>query len=117
MINVAVVYYSGPGNVHRLAPAAAEAAEKEGAEVLLRRAAEITTTSLAPTFEAWTKAWEEHTAVSRQVPEAAIDDLDWADVVLWGTPGRYGLVAAPLKHFIDQMKRPRVSPRSAGEPR
>lgn len=102
MINVAIVYYSATGNVHKLAVAAAEAAEKAGAEVRLRRVAEITTQPLAPNFQAWTDANVEHVGSSREVAEAAIDDLDWADVVVWGTPGRYGLPAGPLKHFIDQ---------------
>jgi len=103
MTRLAIVYYSATGNIHKLAVAAAAAGEAAGAEVRLRRAAEISSEPLAPNFSAWTDANAEHAATAHDgVQEASIDDLDWADAVLWGTPGRYGLLAGPLKHFIDQ---------------
>ncbi|MEV4945131.1 NAD(P)H-dependent oxidoreductase [Streptomyces sp. NPDC053755] len=102
MTNVAVIYYSSQGNVHQLAVAAAAAAEKAGAEVRLRRTAELTTTSVVPENDTWNQAWAEHLASVQDIPEATLDDLEWADAVLWGTPGRYGLPAASLKQFIDQ---------------
>lgn len=102
MTNVAVIYYSSTGNIFRLAEAAAAAAAKAGADVRLRRAAELSTDSVVPTDETWTAAWARHAAETRDVPEATLDDLAWADAVLWGTPGRYGLPAGPLKQFIDQ---------------
>lgn len=102
MTNVAVIYYSSQGNVHQLAVAAAAAAEKAGAEVRLRRTAELTTESVVPANDTWNQAWAEHLASVQDIPEATLDDLEWADAVLWGTPGRYGLPAASLKQFIDQ---------------
>ncbi|MET9358265.1 NAD(P)H-dependent oxidoreductase [Streptomyces sp. NPDC006617] len=98
----AVVYYSGTGNVHKLAAAAAEAAEKAGAETRLRRVPEYVNESLAPEFTEWTQAWEENAGAIGQVPAATVEDLGWADAILLGGPGRFGLVAAPLKHFIEQ---------------
>lgn len=98
---VAIVYYSGTGNVHRLASAAAEAAEKNGAQTRLRRVPEFVDGSLAPEFTEWTQAWSEHAEKVRDEPTAAIDDLEWADAILWGSPGRFGLLATPLKHFIE----------------
>jgi len=35
------------------------------------------------------------------VAEASLDDLDWADAVLFGTPTRFGTPASQLKAFID----------------
>ncbi|TLQ42456.1 NAD(P)H-dependent oxidoreductase [Streptomyces marianii] len=102
MTKVAIVYYSATGNIHKMAVAAAEAADKAGAEVRLRRVAEITDEPLAPNYKEWSQANTEHVSASRDVEVATIDDLDWADAVVWGTPGRYGLLAGPLKHFIDQ---------------
>jgi NAD(P)H dehydrogenase (quinone) len=102
MTNLAIIYYSATGNIHKLAAAAAAAGVAAGAEVRLRRVAEISSEPLAPNFAEWSDANSEHVAASRDVPEAGIDDLDWADGVMWGTPGRYGLPAGPLKHFIDQ---------------
>ena len=37
------------------------------------------------------------------VQVAAPADLDWADVVLLGTPTRFGNVASQLKQFLDQL--------------
>ncbi|MEU6127049.1 flavodoxin domain-containing protein, partial [Streptomyces sp. NPDC047123] len=39
-VNVAIIYYSATGNVHALAQAVAEGAEKAGANVRLRQVAE-----------------------------------------------------------------------------
>ena len=45
-------------------------------------------------------------AISKTVnmPEnATAEDIDWADVVLFGTPTRYGNVAAQLKQYLDTL--------------
>ena len=97
MTNVAVIYYSSTGNTHKLAVEAVESAVKAGAEVRLRRVAE-----LAPAEAIAAKpGWAAHLAETSDVPEASLDDLEWADVLLFGTPARYGLPAAQLKQFID----------------
>lgn len=96
-VNVAVVYYSATGNVFALAQSAAKAAEHAGAEVRLRKVRE-----LAPAEAiASNQGWKEHAAATQEVPEATLDDLDWADVLLFGTPTRYGSPAAQLRQFID----------------
>ncbi|MFI9612455.1 NAD(P)H:quinone oxidoreductase [Streptomyces sp. NPDC052023] len=97
MTNVAVIYYSSTGNVHRLAQAAADAAEKAGAEVRLRKVAELAPESAI----AQNEAWSAHAAATADVAEATLDDLQWADAVLFGTPTRFGLPAAQLKQFLD----------------
>ncbi|WP_432072099.1 NAD(P)H-dependent oxidoreductase [Streptomyces wuyuanensis] len=98
---ISIVYYSGTGNIHKLAVAAEEAAAKTGAEVRLRRVAEYVDASLAPEFTEWTAAWRENAEAIAGVPTATADDLDWADAILLGGPGRFGMIPAPLKHFID----------------
>jgi NAD(P)H dehydrogenase (quinone) len=97
-LNVSVIYYSFTGNVHLLASAAAEAAEKEGAEVRLRRIAEITP---MPQQLSERSHWAEHAAATEDVPVASLDDLDWADAILIGSPVRFGLPAPALMHFVD----------------
>lgn len=97
MTNFLVVYYSSTGNVHQFAEAAVEAAAKAGAETRLRKVAE-----LAPEEAiAGNPAWANHVAATRDVVEASMDDLDWADAILFGTPTRYGLPSAQLKQFLD----------------
>ncbi|MFF8829493.1 NAD(P)H-dependent oxidoreductase [Streptomyces sp. NPDC015131] len=97
MTNFAVIYYSSTGNVHQLAETAAAAGEKAGAQVRLRRAAEL----FPPDTVAATPAWAEHLAATASVPEAALEDLEWADALLFGTPTRFGLPAAQLKRYLD----------------
>ncbi|MFJ8040390.1 NAD(P)H:quinone oxidoreductase [Kitasatospora sp. NPDC096147] len=97
MTNVAIIYYSSTGHVHKLAEEAASAAAKAGAEVRLRKVAE-----LAPAHVVASKPeWAEHHEATREVPEATLADLEWADALLFGTPTRFGLPAAQLKQFID----------------
>ncbi|MFF5776632.1 NAD(P)H:quinone oxidoreductase [Streptomyces virginiae] len=98
MTNVAVIYYSSTGNVHTMAKAAAESAAKAGAaEVRLLKVAELAPAAVVES----NPAWAAHAADTVDVPEATLADLEWADVVLFGTPTRYGLPAAQLKQFID----------------
>ena len=96
-VNAAVIYYSATGTIHALAQAAIEGAEKGGAETRLRRVAE-----LAPAHAvAGNPAWQAHQEQTTDIAEATIEDLEWADVVLFGTPTRYGTMASQLKQFID----------------
>ncbi len=96
-VNAAVIYYSASGNVHALARAAAEGAEKAGADVRLRKVRELAPAAAVES----NPAWAEHAAATADVVEASVDDLDWADVVLFGTPTRYGSPSSQLKAFID----------------
>ena len=96
-VHVAIVYYSATGSVYRLAQAAAEAAEKAGAEVRLRKVRELAPKEAVQSNEGWSK----HALETEDEPEASLDDLEWADVVLLGSPTRYGLPTAQLKQFID----------------
>lgn len=96
-VNAAIIYYSATGTVHVLAEAAAEGAEKAGAEVRLRKIAETAPREAI----ASNPAWAEHDRETVDVAVADHEDLAWADVVLWGTPTRFGNVSAQLKAFID----------------
>src|SRR5690606_25353960 len=46
--------------------------------------------------------WRAHLEATRSVPEATMDDLEWADGFAFGTPTRFGNVTAQLKQFLDQ---------------
>ncbi|MFC4012003.1 NAD(P)H:quinone oxidoreductase [Nonomuraea purpurea] len=96
-VNAAIVYYSATGTVHALAQAAAEGAEKAGAHVRLRKVAELA----PPEAINANPAWAQHLRDTADVAQAGIDDLDWADVVLFGTPTRFGTPTSQLKQFID----------------
>jgi NAD(P)H dehydrogenase (quinone) len=98
-VKVAVIYYSATGSVHTLAARAAQAAEKAGAEVRLRRVAELAPAAAIAANEAWAA----HAAETADVEVATNDDIDWADVVLFGTPTRFGNIAAQLKQYLDSL--------------
>jgi multimeric flavodoxin WrbA len=75
MKHLLIVFHSQSGNTLRLAQAAAEGAlaEHEAVETRLVRAA-----------------------------DAGLDDLLWADAVLFGTPENFGFMSGMLKDFFDR---------------
>src|ERR671918_973623 len=98
---IAVIYYSATGNVHRLAHALAEGAGGEGAEVRLRHVEELASELLISQNQYWGR----HRSEVEDEPVASLEDLEWADGVAFGTPTRFGNVAAQLKQFMDQAGR------------
>ena len=97
-VRIAVIHYSATGNVHQLASALAEGAAEAGADVRLRRVREF---AAEETIAANPK-WMAHRDSVASMPEATLDDLAWADGFAFGSPTRFGLPAAQLKHFLDQ---------------
>lgn len=96
-VKVAVVYYSATGTTYALARAIEESATAAGAEVRVRKVRE-----LAPEEAiASNQGWSAHRLETQDVPEATLDDLEWADAIIMGAPTRYGLPAAQLKQFLD----------------
>ncbi|MCI4061514.1 NAD(P)H:quinone oxidoreductase [Micromonospora sp. R77] len=94
---VAVIYYSATGITYQMAQAVCEAAGEAGAEVRLRKVRE-----LAPEEAIRSNSgWHAHRLETQDVMEVELDDLTWADVVIFGSPTRYGMIAAQLKQFID----------------
>ncbi|NUP35730.1 MAG: NAD(P)H:quinone oxidoreductase [Streptomyces sp.] len=98
-VKLAVVYYSATGHVADIARELADTAEKAGAEVRLRRVAELA----PPEVVAAQPAWAAHAAATADIPLAAVEDVVWADAVLMGSPTRFGNVAAQLKQFLDTL--------------
>jgi NAD(P)H dehydrogenase (quinone) len=96
-VNATIIYYSATGTVHALAQAAAEGAEKAGAHVRLRRVAELA----PPAAIDANPAWAQHLRDTADIAEPTLDDLAWADAVLFGTPTRFGNPASQLRAFID----------------
>jgi NAD(P)H dehydrogenase (quinone) len=97
--HVAVIHYSATGNVHALADAVAEGAQKAGAETRVLRVAEL---APAEAIEA-NEEWKAHHERTKDLPEATPDDMLWADAVVFGSPTRYGAMTSQLKQFIDQL--------------
>jgi NAD(P)H dehydrogenase (quinone) len=47
------------------------------------------------------QGWSDHALMTEDVLEAQLEDLEWADAYIFGTPTRFGNVSAQLKQFID----------------
>jgi NAD(P)H dehydrogenase (quinone) len=95
---IAVIYYSATGNVHKLAEAIAEGAGETGADVRLRRVAELAPEAAIQQNQDWARHRDE---TANTVEEATMDDLEWADGYAFGTPTRFGNPAAQLKQYLD----------------
>ncbi|MBO0831979.1 MAG: NAD(P)H:quinone oxidoreductase [Actinobacteria bacterium] len=95
---VAVIYYSSTGTVHALAQAVAEGAAAAGADVRLRRVAELAPDDAIDQ----NPQWRQHADATAAMARASLEDLEWADAYAFGTPTRFGAPAAQLKQFIDQ---------------
>lgn len=98
-VNVSVIYYSSTGTTHSMAERLSQTAEKAGAEVRLRQVAELAPQEVIESMDAW-KAHREET---KDLPVAQPDDVVWSDVVLFGSPTRFGNVSSQLKQFIDTL--------------
>jgi NAD(P)H dehydrogenase (quinone) len=93
MTKVLVLYYSSWGHVEAMAYAAAEGAKEGGATVDVMRVADITPPETAKAM---------YFKTEQKAPVAKPEDLANYDAVIFGTSTRYGMMAAPMKFFLDQ---------------
>ncbi|MGY5032759.1 NAD(P)H:quinone oxidoreductase [Streptomyces sp. 900116325] len=98
-VNVAVIYYSATGTVATIAEAIAESAGRADAEVRLRRVTELAPQAAIDS----NPAWAANVKATAGITEASKDDVVWADAVIFGSPTRFGNVAAQLKEFLDRL--------------
>jgi NAD(P)H dehydrogenase (quinone) len=96
--NVLIAFYSRNGATEALANAVAEGARAGGAEVRLRRAREFVGEDVIARVPGWA---ETAARMNGTYPAPTEDDAVWADAILFGTPTRFGAVAAELKAYID----------------
>lgn len=99
MVNILVAYYSTYGHTYQLAQAEAEGArESGGAEVKLVRMPELIPEEIIQQNPGMLQGREQQ----RDVPFAQLSDLEWAHGVAFGSPTRFGNMAAQMKNFFDQ---------------
>lgn len=96
-IKAAIIYYSSTGANYQLSKWAQQGAEKAGAEVRVRKVKELAPESAIETNAAWKK----HSAETKSIQEASLEDLEWADVIIFSCPTRYGNIPAQMKQFLD----------------
>lgn len=96
-VKLTIIYYSSTGTNYQMAKAAEAAATEAGAEVRLRKVKELAPDAAIDS----NPAWRAHLKATKDVPEAALNDLEWADAYLFSVPTRFGNVPAQFKQFID----------------
>jgi NAD(P)H dehydrogenase (quinone) len=100
-MKVLIVYYSMYGHVLQLAQeVAAGAGSVEDVEVVLRRVEEFQAVDRIIDGNEFAAQIREK---QREIPFCTLDDLREADAVLFGSPTRFGNMAAQMKQLIDSM--------------
>lgn len=94
MARVLVLYYSSYGHVEALAKAIAErAAEVPGSEVFVKRVPELVPDDIAKASGL---------KLDQEAPIATPAELADYDAIIFGTPTRFGNMAAQMRNFLDQ---------------
>lgn len=96
-MKILILFYSAYGHIYKMAEAVAEGVKQvKGAEPVLMRVPETLSPELLKQtgVEAASKIYE-------HIPVATVDDLAKADAVIFGTPTRFGNMAAQMRAFLD----------------
>ncbi|WP_176757720.1 NAD(P)H:quinone oxidoreductase [Melghirimyces thermohalophilus] len=96
-VKLAVIYYSSTGTNYQMAQWAAEGARETGAEVKILKVPETAPEAAI----AQNPAWKAHLEATKDVPEVTLEDLEWADAIIFSVPTRFGNVPSQLKSFLD----------------
>lgn len=97
-IKVHVIFYSMYGHVYRMAEAVlAGVKEVAGAEAALFQVAE-----LAPDVMLEKSGAKAARAAFAHIPIATMDTLAEPHAIIFGTPTRFGNMAAPMRNYLDQ---------------
>lgn len=97
-VKVAIIYYSSTGTNYKLAQLAQQAAKDAGAGEIRLRKVEETAPQEAISQN---KEWEAHLEATKDVQTVSLDDLEWADAIIFSAPTRYGNLPSQLTAFLD----------------
>lgn len=93
MTKVLVLYYSSYGHIETMAEDIARGAQEAEAEVAIKRVPEI-----VPDHVAQRAGYK----LDQRAETAAVAELPDYDAIIFGTPTRFGNMAAQMKNFLDQ---------------
>jgi len=96
-VKLAVIFYSMSGTNYQLSKWAEEGAKEAGAEVKVLKVPELAPQSAIEGNPVWKDTVEK----TKDVPEVKLDDLEWADAIIFSVPTRFGNMPAQMKQFLD----------------
>ncbi|GAA5033284.1 NAD(P)H dehydrogenase (quinone) [Marivirga lumbricoides] len=97
-VKLSIIYYSSTGTNYQLARWAEEAAKNADIkEVRFRKVKELAPKEAIQQNEDWAK----HLEATKDVQEVSLDDLEWADAIVFSAPTRYGNLPSQLASFFD----------------
>ena len=97
-MRIQIVFYSMYGHIYRMAEAVAEGARSvQGADVTIYQVSELVPEQAL--IRTGAKTAREAFA---HIPFATPDGMTQADGIIFGTPTRYGNMAAQMRNFLDQ---------------
>ncbi|MEH7743664.1 NAD(P)H-dependent oxidoreductase, partial [Neobacillus drentensis] len=95
-VKLAVIYYSMGGTNYQLARWAEEGAKEAGAEVKVLKVPELAPQSAIE----GNPVWKAHVESTKDVQEVKLDDLEWADAIIFSVPTRFGNMPSQMKQFL-----------------
>lgn len=94
MARILILYYSGYGHTEQMAGAVANGVNAvEGCEAVVKRVPELVSDAVAAAA---------HMKLDQAAPFASPDELADYDGIIFGTPTRFGNMAAQMRNFLDQ---------------
>lgn len=93
MANILILYYSSYGHVETLARTVAEGVRGAGSTATIKRVPELMPEDVAKAA---------HIKLDQEAPLAAPAELADYDAIIFGTPTRFGNMAAQMRNFLDQ---------------
>ncbi|MBW2962842.1 NAD(P)H:quinone oxidoreductase type IV [Mesonia aestuariivivens] len=97
-LKLAIIYYSSTGTNYNLSREAETAAKNLGVEnIRFRRFEETVPENVIKQNE----DWYEHYKATKDIETATVNDLNWADAIIFSFPTRYGDAPSQVKSLID----------------
>ena len=97
-LKLAIIYYSATGTNYTLAREAETSAKDLGVEnIRFKRVEETVPEEVIKENEDWHNHYQE----TKEIETATVDDLDWADAIIFSYPTRYGDAPSQFKSLVD----------------
>ena len=97
-LKLAIIYYSSTGTNYTLAREAETAAKDLGVEnIRFKRVEETVPEEVIKENEDWHNHYQE----TKEIETATVEDLDWADAIIFSYPTRYGDAPSQFKSLVD----------------